>query len=511
MGRIVAEPDTPYVEVDTLYRSDDTVYRMAAAHPSPDASVAPDLPTPDAAPDRLDPALLKLAFVILLGAIAAILDTTIVNVALDTLGRDFGTSVTTIQWVSTGYLLALALVIPLTGWAIERWGARRVWLTSLALFAGGSALCGLAWSIGSLIAFRVVQGIGGGMLLPAAQTILAQAAGPKRFGRVMAIVAIPAQLGPVVGPVLGGVIVDDLPWRWIFYVNVPICAVAMVLAARTLSSARPEIRPRLDLRGLVLLSPGLGAVVYGFSESGAHGGFGSAGVLVPLLAGIAMLVAFTIHALRIADPLIDMRLFRVPSFAASAGLMFLFGMSLFGAMLLLPLYYQQVRGASALDAGLLLAPQGLGTMVALLVVGRLTDRIGPRPIALAGIALSVVGTIAYTQVTADTSEWLLGASLLIRGAGLGAAIVPVMAAAYYGLQDSQIPRASAATRAIQQVGGSLGTAILAVILQRGLTHHAPTAAGHAAAFGTAFWWSLGFAVLAVGPALLLPAHPPKSP
>src|SRR5262249_49392351 len=156
------------------------------------------------------------------------------------------------------------------------------------------------------------------------------------------------------------------------------------------------------------------------------------------------------------------------SFSASSALMFLFGLSLFGAMLLLPLYYQQARGQSALDAGLLLAPQGVGTMLALVVVGRLTDRMGPRPITLAGMALAVVGTLAYTQVTAHTSEWLLGVSLLVRGAGLGAAIVAVMAAMFYDVPRDAVPRASAASRIFQQVGGSLGTAILAVVLQHQL-------------------------------------------
>ena len=449
--------------------------------------------------DRLDAELLKLAGIVLAGAIAAILDMTIVNVAIDTLGRDLDARVSTIQWVVTGYMLAAALVMPVTGWAVDRFGGKRLWLLSLSLFVGGSALCGLAWSVESLIAFRVIQGAAGGMLLPLAQTILAQAAGPLRVGRAMALVALPAQLGPILGPVIGGLIVSDLSWRWIFYVNVPVCLVALVLAWRGMPDTRPDEHHRLDAIGLALLSPALAGIVYGLSQAGGHGGFGNAAVLLPLAAGVALLGAFAVHALRTrTEPLIDLRLLRNRPFAASSALMFTAGLSLFGAMLLLPLYYQVARGASALHAGLLLAPQGVGTMIALVAVGRLADRLPPRPIVLAGMALAVLGTLPYALVGPDTSEALLSAALVVRGAGLGAAIVPIMAGAYVGIAHEAIPRATTAIRIIQQVGGSLGTAILAVILQHRLAATTPTAA-----FADTFTWALAFTAMAFVPALAL--------
>ncbi|MEU4836304.1 MFS transporter, partial [Streptosporangium sp. NPDC023615] len=230
--------------------------------------------TSDTRPDTaFDPALRRIALAVVLGTIMTVLDATVVNVAVGVLGRELGGSLSTIQWVITGYVLALSVTIPLSGWAVERFGAKATWITSLSLFLAGSVLCGAAWSAGSLIAFRVVQGIGGGLLMPVAQTLLVRAAGPGRIGRVMALVSVPAMLAPILGPVAGGVILDRLPWRWLFLVNVPVCAVALVLAARLLprDGERPA-RGWPDLLGLALLSPGLAALIHGLSRTGEAGG-----------------------------------------------------------------------------------------------------------------------------------------------------------------------------------------------------------------------------------------------
>ena len=477
---------------------------MLRSRPHTTSTGAPDSPT--AAADALPPELRRLALAIMLGAFMVTLDMTMVNVALDTLARTFATSVTTIQWVATGYLLALAVSIPMTGWVIERFGARNSWVASLLMFIGGSVLCGLAWSSGSLIAFRVLQGFGGGMLIPLAQTILAQAAGPNRLGRVMAVVGIPAMLGPVLGPVLGGVIVTDLSWRVMFYINVPVCLAAVLAAYHVAMPSRPAggVSARLDILGLALLSPGLAAIVYGLAEVGSHGGFTDPHVFMPIAAGIALLVAFAVHALRSRDPIIDLRLFRSRAFSAASALVLLFTMAMLGMQLLLPLYYQQVRHESALDAGLLLAPRGIGMAVALIVAGKLSDRLGPRPIVLVGLLLSGLSTLAYTAIGDHTSLLALSVLLVVNGAGLGAALVPSLAAPYRGLLNEQIPRATSAIRILQQLGGSFGVAILAVVLQRELVHQVHHAASLAAAYGQTFWWALAFIALAAIPALMLP-------
>jgi EmrB/QacA subfamily drug resistance transporter len=445
------------------------------------------------------PQLKRLSAVVILGSMMTILDTTIVNVAIHTLGSDFKVSVAEIQWVATGYLLALSLVIPISGWAIERYGVRRLWLASLALFLAGSMLSGAAWSATSLIFFRVLQGFAGGVILPVGQTILARASGPERLGRVMSVIAVPALLGPVLGPVIGGAIIDGLSWRWIFYVNLPVGIVAIAAALRWLGPDPHTHRDKpLDRVGLLLLSPGLAAFVYGLSEAGISG-FGSAKAIVGTVVGLVLIVAFVIHARGSSRPLIDVKLFDDRTFAASGWTMFAFLGTLFAAMFLFPLYEQSVRGQSPLQAGLLLAPQGLAAMVAMPIGGKLSDRIGPRPLVLAGLAFAFLANLPLTQLDEHTSQALLALSGVPRGIGMGLAFPSLMGSAYRTLSQPQIPGASTTLNILQRVGGAIGTALFAVILQHALD------AGHGAhAFGITYWWVLGATAVTALPALMLP-------
>jgi EmrB/QacA subfamily drug resistance transporter len=475
----------------------------------------------------LDRALLGVASVVVLGAVMSILDTTIVNVAINTLARRFHTSLSTIQWVSTGYLLALATVIPLTGWAADRFGTKRLFITSIVLFLAGSAASGAAWSADSLIVFRVLQGIGGGMIMPAGMTMLTQAAGPSRVGRVMSIIGIPMMLGPVFGPVLGGFLVDDVSWRWIFYVNVPIGAIVLPLAVRVLPRDRPQPTERLDWLGLIMLSPGLAAFVYGLAETSSSGGVGSPRAFVPMLIGLALIVTFLAHAVRTEGGLLDVRLFKKRSVSAASGTTALFGMAYFGAALLLPLYFQIARGESALHAGLLIAPQGLGAALMMPFAGRATDRIGPGRVVLGGLLVTIIGVFSFTQIGAHTSYVSIEIALFVMGLGLGATMMPAMASAYQTLSRAQVARATSALSIIQRVGGSIGIALVSVVLTHQLTEHLGRVAGKtglaaaqtvpasarahanpviAAAFGHTFWWALVLLVCALVPASLLSRH-----
>jgi EmrB/QacA subfamily drug resistance transporter len=475
-------------------------------------------------PNALDRETMIVAGVVVIGAIMSILDTTIVNVAIDRLSIDFNASLTTIQWVVTGYTLSLAAVIPASGWAADRFGTKRIYLTSLALFMLGSALCAVAWSADSLIAFRVLQGIGGGMIMPAVMTIMTKKAGPHRMGRVMGILGVPMLIAPILGPILGGWLVDDVSWRWIFLINVPIGVVGLISAYRVLERDVPEPSQRLDWLGMALLSPGLTLAIFGLAES-SNGGFGELKSWAPIVAGLALIVCFFWHSWRKGDgALIDIRTFTQTRAGASAGVFTLFAIAFFGALLLIPLYYQTVRGASALEAGLLLAPQGIGAMITMPIAGKLTDRFGPNRLPAAGIPLLVIGIAPFAFVTATTSYWLLGGFSFILGLGMGMAMMPTMTAAMQAVPPAAIARTSTAMNIIRQGGASIGTAILSVILTAEIKSHITAVSGGnglesirhlnpaqqaasieplASSFASTFVWALVLLAIAFIPALFM--------
>src|SRR5581483_8806932 len=448
-----------------------------------DAGMA-DSPTPAAQPEGLDRDTLIVAGVVLLGAVMSILDTTVVNVAIDHLAVAFRSSLTTIQWVITGYTLALAAVIPVTGWAADRFGTKRIYMTSLVLFTLGSVLSGLAWSAATLILFRFLQGIGGGMIMPAVMTIMTKKAGPHRMGRVMGVLGVPMLVAPIMGPILGGWLVDSASWRWIFFINLPIGIVAFILALIVLEPDQPQPAHRLDWVGMLLLSPGLAVFIFGLAESSTYG-FGSVRSWGPTLAGIILIAAWFVHSWRSPNPLIDLRTFAHTRAGAAAGTFLLFAISVFGSMLLVPLYYQAVRGASALQAGLLMAPGGLGAMLMMPLSGKLTDRYGPTWLPATGLPLVAIGLIPFVFVGAHTSYVLLCAANFVQGLGMGLAMMPNMTAAMQAVPPTAIARTSTAMNIIRQAGASIGTAVLSVILASAITSNLSAIVGsHASGSGS---------------------------
>jgi EmrB/QacA subfamily drug resistance transporter len=466
------------------------------------------------------------AGVVLLGAIMSILDTTVVNVAIDHLAVAFHATLTTIQWTITGYTLALATVIPVTGWAADRFGTKRIYMWSLVLFTLGSALCGLAWNADSLIGFRVLQGIGGGMIMPSVMTIMTKKAGPHRMGRVMGILGVPMLLAPILGPILGGWLLDDVSWRAIFFINLPIGVIAFILALIVLEPDQPQPAHRLDWLGMALLSPGLAIFIYGLAESSTYG-FGSLRSWGPTVVGLVLIGAWFVHSWRTPDPLIDLRTFAHTRAGAAAGTFMLFAVSVFGSMLLVPLYYQSVRGASALDAGLLMAPGGVGAMILMPVAGRLTDRYGPTWLPAAGLPFVAVGLIPYLFVGPRTPYAVLIAGSFVQGLGMGLAMMPNMTAAMQAVPRAAIARTSTAMNIVRQGGASIGTAVLTVILASAISsnlaaslgghysgsggiaslqslpasEHARIVAPLAHAFASTFIWALVLILIALIPAV----------
>jgi EmrB/QacA subfamily drug resistance transporter len=481
--------------------------------------------TPPAEQEGIDPHLRNLAIVVVLGAIMTVLDSTIVNVAITALGRDFDTSLSTVQWVVTGYTLALSMAIPTTAWSVRRFGARTMWLVSLGLFISGSLLCGLAWSVPSLIAFRVLQGLGGGMLMPVGQTMLVREAGPDRMGRVMSIVSVPAMLAPVLGPLLGGVIVDSLNWRWMFFVNVPFCAVALLAALRMLPrDVERSADARLDLLGMLLLSPGLAALVYALSVAGNGDSLTGGRFLATAITGGALVGAFVLHAFRKGDgALIDLRRLSTRAFTGATGGLFLYSAAVFGVMILIPLFAGIVRGESALDAGWLLAPMGLGAMLTMMVSGRLADRFGGRWFVIGGVLGVLAGTLALTHLSPGTGRFTIMCAMFVVGLGHGMIAPCLMAMAYQGLPREAVPAATTGANILVRVGSSLGTAVTAVVLQISIRDEIPGASGNleeaaahhtaatpgllTSAFTETFWWTAAILLLCLLPILAVPRKP----
>lgn len=431
---------------------------------------------PAAASTKLDAAVLKIAAVVVVGAIMSILDITVVSIALPTFQDVFHTSYANVAWTMTGYTLALATVIPLSGWASDRFGTKRLYMLALVLFVAGSVLCAISNSIGMLIAFRVLQGIGGGMLMPVGMTIMTHAAGPERVGRVMAVLGVPMLLGPIGGPILGGWLIQVASWHWIFLINVPVGVVAFALAAWLLPKDRPQPSESFDFIGMLLLSPGLALLLFGVSSIPETGTVASVRVLLSGIVGALLILAFVFHARRPTHPLVDLRLLKDRNMAVAVVTFVLFAVAFFGAMLLFPSYFLQIRGQSTLDTGLIQAPLGIGAMLSMPLSGWLTDKIGPGRIVLSGLVFICAGLAVFTRLGPDTSYTLLLGALFVMGIGMGGGMMPIMTAALQTLKKHQVARGSTMLNIVEQIGAAAGAAILSTILTNGIQEHQVTGA-----------------------------------
>lgn len=454
-----------------------------------------------ASADRLPRAAVRTLAAVIVGGAAAILDATIVTIALDKLGSELHSSPATIQWVVTAYLLALAAAIPLSGWAQRTFGGKRAWMGTLAIFVIFSAACACAWNDASLIVFRAFQGFGAGMIFPLMQTLAMQAIGTtskKVMAKTVAAISVPLALGPVLGPVIGGLILNGASWRWLFLINVPLVGAGLLMAWRMIAQDPPraEGRPRVDIIGLLLLVPALALIVLGLSNIASDGGAGHADVIAPLSCGAALLAAFTLWALRHGhDAAVDLSLLRLRSLATSSAVLFTAGAALYAGMFLLPLYWQQLRGMGVLAAALLLVPQGVGALLARVIAGVIATRLGARTLTIGAFAVTALGTLPFAFADGSTSAWWLGLVLFVRGLGVGAVIMAPLMVAYVEVGREEMPHATMLTRITQQVGASVGVAIVAVVLQAFLDR------GAADAFRISFWWLIGITLLALVPAL----------
>lgn len=431
------------------------------------APVSPAEDRPSAA--RLDARTWRVVGVAVLGPLMTQMDSTIVNVSLATIRQDLHASLDAVQWVIGGYLLALALTLPLNGWLVDRLGAKRLYLVCFSAFTLASLLCGMERTITGLIWARVLQGMAGGLLAPMTQMMLARVAG-KRLARVMGLTAMPVLLAPLLGPVVAGEILKHAGWPWLFYVNLPIGIVAVTLAVFLLPADDALRRRRpFDMTGFLLISPGIALLLYGLDN--LDGAAPRAGRLA-LLAGALLLGAFVRHALhKQAAALIDLRLFTNRVFSAATATQFLSNGASYAGQMLVPLFLIGSRGIPPARAGWILAPMGLGMMLIYPSLGFLTDRFGCRAVSAGGVMLAILGTIPFLWMTQNPlSPAILALALFARGAGQDAIGVPTISAAYISVPREQLALATTASNIVQRLGGPVGTTTMAIVLSLAAAH-----------------------------------------
>lgn len=417
----------------------------------------------------IDPRWLPLG-VTTIGAFMSLLDSTIVNIALPDILGEFKANLDNGQLVLTVYLLALALVIPLSGFLGERIGMKRLYIITLTLFTAGSVLCGFAWNLPSLILFRAMQGLGGGMLQPLGQAIVFTLITPRERGYFMGLLGLPSLLAPILGPTIGGYLVEYSTWRMIFLINLPIGALNIFLAWRLLKETPIRVDARLDRVGLALSAIAFPCVLIALSQ-GESVGWTSPFILAPLAVGVISLGLFIRAELRNSEPLLKVRLFANPMFFLAMLIIFVTQFALFGVQYLLPIFLQTAHSLSAAETGLVLLPSGFVSFIAMNAGGRLYNRVGPKPLAIAGMAVLLVTTLLLSRISETTSPWLIAAFASSRGVGVGLCVIPVNTMAYNTVAQSDMPRATAMVNVLFRIFGSISTAILTAVIVASLGWH----------------------------------------
>ncbi|MGV9679240.1 DHA2 family efflux MFS transporter permease subunit [Nocardia sp. NPDC003482] len=425
----------------------------------------------------------RTAAVVVFGAVMGMLDTSLVNIGLHEIGADLGADLATIQWIASGYLLALGVSLTVCGWLARRVGVGRLWIGALVAFTVTSGLCALAGSAGWLIALRILQGLAAGVMLPAGQTILGQAAGPRRMGRAMGVVGIAVVGAPTIGPTVGGLMLAHWGWEWLFLINIPLGLIGLGLGLRYLPLGKGVAGQGFDVLGLVLAGGGVSAVVYGLSEIGERGGVGAVSVWLPVALGAVGVAGFVARSVRSARALLDVRMFADPVFAAANAASFFAGAAMFGVMVLLPLYFQELHGYGLIRTGVALISFGAGGVITLPLGGRLTDRIGGGAVAICG-GLAVTATLLpFAFLPADANPVVVQALLFAAGVATALSGMPLVSAAYAAVRPDQLPDAAAFVNILQRIGGAVGVAIVAVILSRAALSGWAALSGYHLAFG----------------------------
>jgi len=453
--------------------------------------------------EKLPKEIISIAWILVFGAIPPMLDTTIVNIAVNDITKMFSTNLAVAQWIVTGYTLALGIAVPFSGWLMKKYDGKKIFMGALGLFLAASLLCGLAWDMPSLIAFRVLQGFASGLMIPTLTALVVQIAGNENIGSLMSIVGIPIVFAPIIGPVIGGLILQYLSWHWLFFVNLPIGVIALLLMQWKLPKFEAiDKSAKMDWPGVLLLAQISTMFILGVTE-GREPDFRTTSILA-FAVGVVSLIAYLVYAWKKNDQaLIPLSLFKSKNFSASFVSLFLAGFATNGPMLLLPMFFQNVKGLSVIESALWLVPQGIGMLVARPLVGKLTDQFGARLVVLPSIVISLLGTLPFVYFDSGTLHWMIWMVLFIRGIGIGGITVPVMSDSYVGLEKSLIPAASVATRITQNIGAAFGSAILATVVSGALSAKETTVTNMADAYHLGFLTSLIFMMISIIPSLFL--------
>ena len=431
-----------------------------------------------------------------------LMDVTIVNVAIPTLSAELNAPNTTIEWVVTGYLLSLAIWIPASGWLGDRFGTKRIFLVALAIFTLGSMLCSLSPNVEALIVFRVIQGVGGGMLTPVGVTMLFRAFPPNERAEASSILSIAAAMAPAIGPVLGGWLVDFANWRWIFLVNVPIGFLTFVFSLFVLKEYKQQVSGKFDIAGFFLSAVGLVLLLYALSTVPTRGPESFDEILTAIL-GVAVIALLIWVESRLKAPILHFSLFRERLFRTANIIMF-FAFSLWiGFLFVLPLFLQEYIGLSAFQSGLTTSPQAVGWIVIATVASRIYHRMGPRKMIAIGLTGTTLLTLAFVWFGAETNLWLIRVVLFFRGLTMGFAVIPVQAAVFTNISHEETGRASSLFNTNRQVASSFGTAMLGTVLFELLLHGPGTSSANLFAYHVSFIAAVAMGVVAILFALTL--------
>lgn len=449
--------------------------------------------------------IMNIVWILVLGAIMPLLDSTMVNIAIKHLSNDFRIGLDSIQWVITGYVLSMAISVPLVGWMVQRFNGKWLMINANIVFLATSISSGLSWNIYLLIISRIVQGLSAGFIMTLVTTLAIEVAGREQMGRVMSTVGLPIILGPILGPVIGALIVQFLSWRYIFFVNIPVGIIAIILMIFRLPDFDPaNVKAKFDFIGITLLGISSAALIYGITQASKNATFNNSITISYVVTGIVVLAIYIVYAaIKKEQAILPLHLFKSKNFSAVIVGLFLAGIATNGPMLLLPLFFQNIKGFSVLDTGLILIPQGIGMLVARPLVGKLTDKLGARNVVLVSLTLAIAGTIPFVFFTYTSSLIVISVALFIRGIGIGGVTMPMMTDAYTGMVKQEIAQASVGTRLVQNIGGAFGSAVLATVVSLNVQGKTSTIPIMTTAYHDGFMLALFLSLVMLIPSLFL--------